>query len=173
MWFCWTNFHFPLICILYMKLTITYPRILFNLDQISYLQLYQPHKIDTLVKHHYQPLGRVLLLLGCVGEELCFVMPFEGPDLLWTIAWFSLQTLIYVVWLSSRDVKMHMILTWHSCLSDRSSFIIGARADFFSTIIEFNFLTCKTNPTAQTECFLFQFCIHLKPTTAGNITNSN
>ncbi len=60
----------------------------------------------------------------------------------------------WLIWyedsLKSRCIK-RVMLTWHRRLRDLSSFITGARADFFSTIMEFNFFTCKTKSTAHTS----------------------
>lgn len=48
--------------------------------------------------------------------------------------------------LSSQNLSgVGVVLTWHRCRSDLSSFITGASADFWSTIREFNSFTCKTN----------------------------
>lgn len=88
-----------------------------------------------------------------VKEGCCFVMWAEGPcfSVVRRPTVFTNTVWCAVRFLWSSRLIIQMMLTWLCCLSDLSSLIIGASADFFSTIIEFNFFTCKKHKiTAHT-----------------------
>lgn len=112
-------------------------------------------KLYSVMKNPYQILARIPFLTGWVlNRDAALSCELKVLVSVWSLAHQTIFT--NTVWcavrfLWSSCLIIQMMLTWLCCLSDLSSLIIGASADFFSTIIEFSFFTFKKHKiTAHT-----------------------
>lgn len=113
-------------------------------------------KLYSVMKNPYQILARIPFLTGWVlNRDAALSCELKVLVSVWSLAHQTVFT--NTVWcavrfLWSSCLIIQMMLTWLCCLSDLSSLIIGASADFFSTIIEFSFFTFKKTQDNGTHC---------------------